>query len=56
MREREQITEGKEAKTNKNNTEMKTAEIRGRCYDHNFLRFSTIFGEKIGVFLKKTML
>jgi hypothetical protein len=25
----------------------------GRCYDHNFLRFSTIFGEKIGVFLKK---
>jgi hypothetical protein len=25
---------------------------RGRCYDHNFLRFSTISGEKIGVFLK----
>jgi hypothetical protein len=25
---------------------------RGRCYDHNFLRFSTIFSEKIGVFLK----
>jgi hypothetical protein len=24
---------------------------RSRCYDHNFLRFSTIFGEKIGVFL-----
>jgi hypothetical protein len=24
----------------------------GRYYDHNFLRFSTIFGEKIGVFLK----
>jgi hypothetical protein len=23
-----------------------------RCYNHNFLRFSTIFGEKIGVFLK----
>jgi hypothetical protein len=23
-----------------------------RCYDHNFLRFSTIFGEKFGVFLK----
>jgi hypothetical protein len=22
------------------------------CYDHNFLRFSTIFVEKIGVFLK----
>jgi hypothetical protein len=26
-----------------------------RCYDHNFLRFFPIFGEKIGVFLKKTM-
>jgi hypothetical protein len=25
---------------------------RGRCYDHNFLRFLSIFGEKIGVFLK----
>jgi hypothetical protein len=25
---------------------------RDRCYDHNFQRFSTIFGEKIGVFLK----
>jgi hypothetical protein len=25
---------------------------RGRCYDHNFLRFVPIFGEKIGVFLK----
>jgi hypothetical protein len=25
---------------------------RDRCYDHNFLRFLTIFGEKIGVFLK----
>jgi hypothetical protein len=24
----------------------------GRCYDHNCLRFSTIFGGKIGVFLK----
>jgi hypothetical protein len=23
---------------------------RDRCYDHNFLRFLTIFGEKIGVF------
>jgi hypothetical protein len=23
---------------------------RGRCYDHNFLRFLPIFGEKIGVF------
>jgi hypothetical protein len=26
----------------------------GRCYDHNFLRFATIFGAKIGVFSKKT--
>jgi hypothetical protein len=25
---------------------------RDRCYDHNFLLFLTIFGEKIGVFLK----
>jgi hypothetical protein len=25
---------------------------RGRCYDHNFLRFLPICGEKIGVFLK----
>jgi hypothetical protein len=24
----------------------------GRYYDHNFLQFLTIFGEKIGVFLK----
>jgi hypothetical protein len=24
----------------------------GLCYDHNFLRFLTIFGENIGVFLK----
>jgi hypothetical protein len=22
------------------------------CYDHNFLQFSTIFGEKIAAFLK----
>jgi hypothetical protein len=29
---------------------------RGRCYDHNFLRFSTFFGEKIGVFLKKNVM
>jgi hypothetical protein len=31
---------------------LKTCVSRGRCYDHNFLRFSPIFGEKIGVFLK----
>jgi hypothetical protein len=27
---------------------------RGRCYDHDFLRFLTIFGEKICVFFSKT--
>jgi hypothetical protein len=26
---------------------------RGLCFDHNFLRFLPIFGEKIGVFFKK---
>jgi hypothetical protein len=26
--------------------------IWGRCYDHSLLRFSTFFGEQIGVFLK----
>jgi hypothetical protein len=25
----------------------------GQCYDYSFLRFLAIFGEKIGVFLKK---
>jgi hypothetical protein len=30
---------------------LKTA-LWDRCYDHNFLRFLTIFGEKIGVFHK----
>jgi hypothetical protein len=25
---------------------------RGQCYDHKFLQFFLIFGEKIGVFLK----
>jgi GTPase SAR1 family protein len=29
-------------------------ETGDRCYDHNFLRFSTIFGEKIGVLFSKT--
>jgi hypothetical protein len=29
---------------------------RGRCYDHNFLRFLPIFGEKIGVFSKTNFL
>jgi hypothetical protein len=29
---------------------------RGRCFDHNFLRFSTIFCEKIGVFLKTNVM
>jgi hypothetical protein len=36
------------------NCKLKSRKIgsRGRCYDHNFLRFFPIFGEKIGVFLK----
>jgi hypothetical protein len=33
---------------------MGKPKTRGRCYDHNFLRFLPIFGEKIGVFLKET--
>jgi hypothetical protein len=28
----------------------------GRCYDHNFLRFWPIFGEKIGVFSKTNVM
>jgi hypothetical protein len=35
------------------NTQLGSVLIRDRCYDHNFLRFLTIFCEKIGVFLKK---
>jgi hypothetical protein len=31
---------------------LKNRPAGGRCYDHNFLRFMTIFGEKVGVFLK----
>jgi hypothetical protein len=31
---------------------MPTSVTGGRCYDHNFLLFFLIFGEKIGVFLK----
>jgi hypothetical protein len=30
--------------------------IWGRCYDHNFLRFLTVFGEKNGVFLKNNVM
>jgi hypothetical protein len=36
--------------------QKKTLKSWGRCYDHNFLRFLTIFGGKIAVFLKKLML
>jgi hypothetical protein len=35
-----------------NRTASTTRGTRGRCYDHNFLRFFLSFGEKIGVFLK----
>jgi hypothetical protein len=31
----------------------KSPEDGGRCYDHNFLRFSPTFGEEIGVFFSK---
>jgi hypothetical protein len=31
---------------------MTTAPDLGQCYDQNFLRFLTIFGENIGVFVK----
>jgi hypothetical protein len=34
---------------------MDVVKNRGRCYGHNFLRFSPIFGEKIGVFSQKPM-
>jgi hypothetical protein len=30
--------------------------IRGRCYDHNFLRFSTIFGKKLAFFSKTNVM
>jgi hypothetical protein len=29
---------------------------RGRCYDHNFLRFSTIFGKKLAFFSKTNVM
>jgi hypothetical protein len=31
-------------------------EAGGRCYDHNFLRFSPIFGEKMAFFLNTNVL
>jgi hypothetical protein len=31
---------------------MKIVQTRDRCFDPNFLRFSTIFGEKIAFFSK----
>jgi hypothetical protein len=30
--------------------------IRGRCYDHNFLRFLPIFSEKIAFFSKTNVM
>jgi hypothetical protein len=30
--------------------------IWGRCYDHNFLRFLTIFGEKMAFFSKTNVM
>jgi hypothetical protein len=29
---------------------------RGRCYDHRFLRFSTIFGDKMAFFSKTNVM
>jgi hypothetical protein len=29
---------------------------RGRCYEHNFLRFSTIFGKKLAFFSKTNVM
>jgi hypothetical protein len=34
----------------------RTIDTWGRCYDHNFLQFFTIFGEKIGVFSKTNVM
>jgi hypothetical protein len=31
-------------------------EIWGRCYDHNFLRFFPIFGEKMAFFLNTNVM
>jgi hypothetical protein len=33
----------------------KNRPIWGRCYDHNFLRFSPIFGEKMAFFSKNNV-
>jgi hypothetical protein len=35
---------------------VETRVTRGRCYDHNFLRFSTIFGEKLAFFSKTNVM
>jgi hypothetical protein len=44
------------AKSRKSFAQSKTVKpalpIWGRCYDHNFLRFSTIFGENLAFFSK----
>jgi hypothetical protein len=34
----------------------KSAKNRGRCYDHNFRRFLTIFGKKLAFFLKTNVM
>jgi hypothetical protein len=37
---------------NLNQQKMSCHSSRGRCYEHNFRRFSPIFGEKMAFFLK----
>jgi hypothetical protein len=37
-------------------TYMTHASTWGRCYDHNFLRFSTIFGKKMAFFSKTNVM
>jgi hypothetical protein len=39
-----------------NKTSHTVSVTRGRCYDHNFLRFLTIFGEKLAFFLKTNVM
>jgi hypothetical protein len=37
-------------------TKTKTGFARGRCYNHNFLRFLTIFGKKSAFFSKTNVM
>jgi hypothetical protein len=35
---------------------VRTSATRGRCYDQNFLRFSSIFGKKLACFSKTNVM